>query len=106
MRVRAVLESRHLDPDVSPEQAEASWEQDRFVARARALFYARMMFLTLGLLILGVPAWAHYFGFQGPIAFLGYFTMLMYSVANFLVIGHRKVGRWMTYLTLCADVVI
>ena len=68
-RVRAVLERRKLTDSVSAEQAAASWEQERFVARARALFYARLMFLTLGLAILAVPRWSSYFGFQGTFAF-------------------------------------
>ncbi|HYO52535.1 sensor histidine kinase [Archangium sp.] len=107
-RVRAVLERRKLTDSVSAEQAVASWEQERFMARARALFYARLMFLTLGLLILAVPRWSLYFGFgpQGTFAFAGYFTMLLYSVANFLVIDHPKAGRWVTYITLCFDLVI
>ncbi len=107
-RVRAVLERRKLTDSVSAEQASASWEQDRFVARARALFYARLMFLTLGLLILAVPKWSFYFGFgpQGTFAFAGYFTMLIYSVANFLVIDHPKAGRWVTFITLCFDLLI
>lgn len=105
-RVRALLEKRRLQQDVSPEEAARSWEQDRFVARARALFYARLMFLSLGLLIIGVPAWAQYFGFHGPVALFGYFTMLLYSIANYLVIDHRRAGRWVTYITLCFDLVI
>lgn len=105
-RVRVVLERRNLDPGVSAEQAARTWEQDRFVARARALFYARMMFLTLGLLILAVPVWSAYFGLQGPWAFLGYFTMLLYSVANLLVINHAVAGRYVTYVTLCLDLLI
>lgn len=105
-RVQAVLERRHLQTNVSAEQASASWDQDRFVARARALFYARMMFLTLGLLILAVPPWAHYFGLTTVWAFAGYFSMLLYSVANFMVIDHRKAGHWVTYITLCLDLTI
>ncbi len=105
-RVQAVLERRRLEPTVSAEEASRTWEQDRFVARARALFYARMMFLTLGLLILAVPAWSAYFGLAGPWAFLGYFTMLLYSVANLLVINHAGAGRYVTYVTLCLDLVI
>ncbi|PTL85409.1 sensor histidine kinase [Vitiosangium sp. GDMCC 1.1324] len=107
-RVRAVLERRKLTDSISAEQAAASWEQERFVARARALFYARLMFLTLGLFILAVPKWSLYFGFgpQGTFAFAGYFTMLLYSVANYLVIQHPKAGRWVTYITLCLDLVI
>lgn len=105
-RVREVLERRKLTDNVSAEQAAASWEQDRFVARARALFYARMMFLTLGLLILAVPAWSGYFDLTGPLSFVGYFTMLLYSVANLLVIDHPRAGRWVTYLTLCFDLLV
>jgi len=105
-RVREVLTRRKLTDSVSAEQAAASWEQDRFVARARALFYARMMFLTLGLLILAVPTWSGYFGLTGAFSFLGYFTMLLYSVANLLVIDHPRAGRWVTYTTLCMDLVI
>jgi signal transduction histidine kinase len=105
-RVRAVLERRKLTHSVSAEQAAASWEQERFVARARALFYARLMFLALGLGILAVPPWSLYFGFQGPLSFAGYFAMLLYSVANFLVIDHPTAGRWVTYITLCFDLLI
>ena len=77
-RVRAVLERRKLTDSVSAEQASASWEQDRFVARARALFYARLVFLTLGLALLAVPRWSFYFGLQSVFAFAGYFAMLLY----------------------------
>ncbi|HZH16419.1 MAG TPA: sensor histidine kinase [Archangium sp.] len=105
-RVRAVLERRKLSDSISAEQAAASWEQERFVARARALFYARLCFLTLGLAILAVPAWSSYFGFQGTFAFAGYFAMLLYSVANFMVIDHPSAGRWVTYITLCFDLII
>ncbi|HVE85292.1 MAG TPA: sensor histidine kinase [Myxococcales bacterium] len=96
---RPALEKRALE-------AQAQWEHDRFVARARALFYARMMFLTLGLLILAVPTWANYFGFQTPMAFVWYFFMLGYSVANFMVIDLPRVGRWLTYVTLCIDLTV
>jgi two-component system sensor histidine kinase DegS len=102
-RVRSVLERRRLRDDVSAAQAAASWEQDRFVARARALFYARLMFLTLGLLILAVPEWSGYFGLGSPFALAGYLTMLLYGVANYLVIDHPKAGRYVTYVTLCFD---
>ncbi|MEW5737778.1 MAG: sensor histidine kinase [Myxococcota bacterium] len=104
-RVKAVLDKRGLDAQVSPADAAASWVQERFVARARALFYARMMFLTLGLLILAVPVWRRYFDFS-PLAFGGYFFMLLYSVANYLLLGQPKLGRLVTYLTLCLDLVV
>lgn len=105
-RVRAVLERRHLTQDLSSDDANTSWMQERFVARARALFYARMMFLTLGLLILAVPIWSRYFALTGPSAFAGYFAMLMYSIANYLVLENPRAGRIVTYITLCFDLTI
>lgn len=105
-RVRAVLERRRLTQDLSTDQANTSWMQERFVARARALFYARMMFLTLGLLILAVPIWSRYFALTGPGAFGGYFAMLMYSIANYLVLENPRAGRIVTYVTLCFDLTI
>jgi signal transduction histidine kinase len=104
-RVRLALEKRGLSQHVSPADAAQSWVQERFVARARALFYARMMFLTLGLCILAVPVWRYYFHFT-TLAFGGYFFMLLYSVANYLVLGHEKAGRIVTYVTLCFDLVV
>ncbi len=104
-RVKAVLEKRGLGQQVSADDAAASWMQERFLARARALFYARLMFLTLGLLILAVPVWRRYFGFT-PLAFGGYFFMLLYSVANYLALAHARAGRIITYVTLCLDLVV
>lgn len=104
-RVRVVLEKRGLTQQVSAEEAARSWVLERFQARARALFYARMMFLTLGLLILAVPVWRWYFDFT-PLAFGGYFFMLLYTVANYLVLQHERAGRIVTYVTLCLDLVV
>jgi signal transduction histidine kinase len=104
-RVRAILEKRGLTHSVSATDAADSYMAERFVARARALFYARMMFLTLGLAILAVPVWRRYFDFS-PLAFGGYLFMLLYSVANYLVLGQPRAGRIVTYLTLCLDLVV
>lgn len=104
-RVAVVLEKRGLSQSVSPDDAARSWVDDRFSARARALFYARMMFLTLGLGILAVPIWRSYFDFTA-LAFGGYFCMLIYSVANYLVLGHPRAGRIVTYVTLCLDLMV
>ncbi len=105
-RVEAVLERRKLSANVSARATSNSWIQERFVARARALFYARMMFLGLGLLIFTVPAWRMHFGTGNLIAFAAYTLMLMYSVANYMVIDHPTAGRWVTYVTLCFDLMI
>jgi signal transduction histidine kinase len=104
-RVAVVLEKRGLTQHVSSADAAQSWVQERFEARARALFYARMMFLTLGLGILAVPVWRYYFQFT-PLAVGGYVFMLLYSVANYLVLGHQRAGRIVTYITLCFDLVV
>ncbi len=104
-RVKAVLDKRGLTSQVSANDTSDAWLQERFVARARALFYARMMFLTLGLLILAVPVWRVYFGFEA-FAFAGYFLMLMYSVTNYLVLANKRAGRIVTYVTLCFDLVV
>lgn len=105
-RARAVLEKRRLTQDASAGASSESWLRERFVDRARALFYARMMFLTLGLLILAVPEWSHYFGLRSTFALGGYFAILLYSVANYLVIDHPRAGRVVTYVTLCLDLLI
>lgn len=104
-RVRQVLEKRGLSQQASAGDASQSWLRDRFIARARALFYARMTFLTLGLLILAVPVWRVYFGFT-PLAFGMYFFMLLYSVANYLALGHPRLGSAITYGTLLIDLVV
>jgi signal transduction histidine kinase len=94
-----------LSHDVSSTDTSTAWMRGRFIARARALFYARMVFLTLGLLILAVPVWRSYFAFS-PLAFGGYFFMLLYSVANYLVLTHARLGPPITYVTLLFDLVM
>ncbi len=64
-----------------------------------------MMFLTLGLLILAVPVWRAHFGFSG-LSFAMYFVMLIYSVVNYFVLANPRAGRIVTYVTLCADLVV
>jgi cell volume regulation protein A len=83
-RVRAVLEKRHLQQNVSPAEAAESWMQERFVARARALFYARMMFLTLGLL--AMPS-------QFPAV-----ALAAIGLAAFLMLVARPIAVWLCLL--------
>ena len=58
---------------MTPARASAgvhhTYAQDRFLTRARALFYARLSFLVLGLGVLGVPSWSEAFGVHGKGAF-------------------------------------
>ncbi len=104
-RVKMALQRRRLvGPQAGVDPAEG-WMQQRFVARARALFYARMMFLTLGLAILAVPVWYTYFQFTA-LAFIGYFVMLTYSVFNYLALPNAKLGRVVTYVTLVLDLMM
>ncbi len=87
-------------------QAELMDPAARFAVRARALFYGRMTFLFLGLAVLAIPSWSHAFGINGKAAFLVYFVMLAYSIVNYLLLGHPKLGVPVTFITLCADLLV
>ena len=80
--------------------------EDRFLTRARALFYARLAFLVLGLGVIGVPAWSQAFGVGGAGAFVVYLIMVAYSAANYVFLSNKKVGRILTFCTLCADLCV
>lgn len=79
---------------------------DRFSDRARALFYARLAFLSIGLGVLAVPAWSQYLGATTSTAFAVYFFAIGYSVTNYLLLEHPLVGRPLTFFTLILDLVI
>lgn len=101
-RLQAAIAARWHAHSTDP---DASWAHEKFVTRARTLFYARVAFLFIGLGLFAVPAWSQAFGIRGH-AFIVYFTMLGYSIANLLVIEHRPVGRYATFLTLCFDLLV
>src|SRR5919199_2365676 len=90
------------------ERSEKSriFQEDRFLTRARALFYARLAFLALGLGVLGVPSWSAAFGIGGSKAFAVYLLMVAYSAANCLLLARKKVGKVLTFVTLCADLCV
>ena len=106
-RVQAALAARGLsgsgkeatDPD-------AAWAQDKFVTRARTLFYTRLAFLTIGLGMLAIPVWSDAFGIHGHMGFVVYFGMLAYSIANFMVVDHPAAGRAATFATLVLDLLV
>src|SRR5690606_4824444 len=100
-RISAMLTLR-----ASTSEQDASWAHEKFITRARALFYARMAFLTIGLALLAVPAWGYALGVRGHMGFVVYFAMLFYSVANFLVVEHPVVGVRATFVTLCLDLLV
>ena len=83
-----------------------AFHEDRFLTRARALFYARLAFLVLGLAVIGVPSWSLAFGVGGPKAFAIYLAMVAYSAANYLLLSHPTLGKPLTFATLCADLAV
>jgi two-component system, NarL family, sensor histidine kinase DegS len=78
---------------------------ERFSDRARALFYARLAFLGIGLGVLAVPSWSQFLGTTSSAAFIIYFAVIAYSVANYLLLDHPKYGRPITFITLILDLV-
>ncbi|MFL5457204.1 MAG: hypothetical protein ACJ78X_12445, partial [Myxococcales bacterium] len=60
-------------------------------------------FLTLGLLVLGVPGWSSALGIGGAGAVAVYLAMLGYSAANHALLRNPRLGRPVTFATLCAD---
>jgi signal transduction histidine kinase len=98
-RVTSVAGAGAVEPD-------KSWAMEKFITRARTLFYSRLAFLTIGLGLLALPVWSEAFGIRGPFGFVVYFGMLGYSVANFLVLEHAVVGRVATFVTLCLDLAV
>src|SRR5437868_639223 len=80
--------------------------EDRFLTRARGLFYARIAFLVLGLGVIGVPGWSHSFGVGGRAAFAVYVAMVGYTAANYWLIGRPRLGRPVTFVTLCCDLCV
>lgn len=89
----AAVRPRIQDPDIV----------ERFSDRARALFYARLAFLGIGLGVLAVPAWSQFLGTTSSAAFIIYFGVIAYSVANYLLLDHPKYGRPITFITLNLD---
>jgi len=82
------------------------WGHRKFINRARALFYARLAFLAIGLGILAIPRWSHYFGTEGRAAFIWYFVIIVYSVGNYLLIERGWLGKAATFVTLSFDLII
>jgi two-component system sensor histidine kinase DegS len=91
-------------PEVSA--TTGAFSEDRFQTRARALFYARLAFFALGLGAALVRPWSHAFHIGGPFALSVYLTMVLYSAANYLFLPLRRVGRVLTFVTLCADLCV
>ena len=81
------------------EVTSGGFSDDRFQTRARALFFARLAFLLLGLGVIAVRPWP----FDVSTAFTVYLSMVGYTAANYVVLPKKRIGRQVTFVTLCAD---
>ncbi len=77
-----------------------------FSDRVRALFYARVTFLAVGLAVLAVPAWSAFVGTTGFVPFVVYFGVVAYAVISVLLADHPRIGRPVTFATLVLDLVV
>jgi signal transduction histidine kinase len=83
-----------------------AFSEDRFQTRARALFYARVAFLVLGLGILAVKPWSQALNIRGQLAYAVYLAMVVYSALNYVLLPNRRIGRPLTFVTLCLDLCV
>ena len=81
-------------------------KEEKFATRARALFFTRLAFLTIGLVMMSVPQWAQMLSIGGYGSFIVFFGMLGYSIANFLVLPNARIGKIVTFVTLCMDLIV
>lgn len=85
---------------------EDVFARERFLMRARALFYARLALLTLGLGILVVPAWKASFQIETPRPLAVYLVMLAYSALNYVLLEKKRLGAILSFVTLCCDLIV
>ncbi len=84
-----------------------SWAERKFITRARTLFFARLSFLAIAMVGLASPRLGHILGLTGDSwVFVGYALVLLYSVINYLVLERIWLGRVVTFLTLCLDLLV
>lgn len=82
---------------------ENEFARERFLMRARALYYARIALLTMGLAILLVPEWQKIvqLEWKAPPLII-WVVMVVYAGATYLWVQHKR-GPELTFLTLCFD---
>jgi signal transduction histidine kinase len=85
---------------------EARRLKERFLNRARAVFYARMAFLLLGAGILAIPEWRGAFGIDGWVSYLWYGVAIVYAMGAQTMAGHPRHGRWVMFVTLNLDLIL
>jgi signal transduction histidine kinase len=76
--------------------------ESQFVGRARAVFWARLVFDALGLGVLLFPGWSRPLGVVLPEGLYVYLLLLAGHVASFLIIGHKG-DRVVVFSSLCMD---
>ena len=79
--------------------------KERFEARARALVYARLTMMAIGLAVLAIPAWRQGFNIPFPQALFWYLGLLVCHVLGFLWVG-KKHARPVIFTTLCIDLLV
>ncbi|MCA9673304.1 MAG: sensor histidine kinase [Myxococcales bacterium] len=90
--------------ETSPAQ-QPTLERGRFEARARALVYARLGLMAIGLVVLMVPGWHGKLDIPMPMAAYAYLGVLAYHVGSFLWLGRRH-ARVAIFISLCLDVLV
>ena len=73
--------------------------------RARALFYARLALMAIGLGVLVVPAWHEALKVSPPLGVYGYLMLLACHVFSYLWVG-KPHARTVVFITLCLDLLV
>lgn len=97
---------RAFNEDSSEHLEDETFLRERFVLRARALFYARLGLLFIGLGILVVPAWKDSFQVETLRGLVVYMVMVAYSAVNYVLLERPRLGAVVTFVTLCLDLTV
>ena len=79
--------------------------RERFEVRAKALFYARLALMAIGLGVLVVPAWHTALNIALPWGVYVYLAVLAYHVLSYVWVG-RRFARAVIFVTLCLDLLV
>lgn len=82
---------------------EARRLEDRFLTRANAVFYARLAFLFLGLVVLLRPSWRAGLDPLQPYVIPAYLFSVVYTGVAQVLARHPRHGRWVMFMTLNFD---
>lgn len=101
--------TRSPAPPAEPLRIDAREAQrlvERFLTRARAVFYARVAFLLLGVSVLSYSHWREALHIEGAKAWPALVVMLAYAALAERLAEHPRHGRWVMFLTLNIDLLI